>query len=271
MVRDDELVAVLHPYPDIAQQALESVQAQYATPQTGINHKSIFDHLLKNAPSPSVAGQGGDLDTGRGKSATIIDQTYLNSYVAHAPMETHTAAAQFENGKMTIWASTQSPFGVQSRVASAVGIPTEKVRVITPYVGGGFGGKSASSQAVEAARLTKITGKPVMVMWSREEEFFFDTFRPAAVVKVHSGLDDEGHLSFWDYHVYFAGKRGSDNFYEIPHHRESVYGEWRIEPGIHPFAVGPWRRLRPIPMYMPAICTLISWPRRLGRIPCCFA
>ena len=48
-------------------------------------------------------------------------------------------------------------------------------------------------------------------------------------------------MSFWDYHVYFAGQRGCQNFYEIPHHRESVYGEWRIEPGIHPFAVGPWR------------------------------
>jgi len=108
-------------------------------------------------------------------------------------------------------------------------------------VGGGFGGKSASAQAVEAARLAKLAGKPVMVMWSREEEFFYDTFRPAAVVKIRSGLDKAGNMAFWDYHVYFAGRRGCDNFYDIPHHREAVYGEWRIAPGIHPFAVGPWR------------------------------
>jgi isoquinoline 1-oxidoreductase len=156
-------------------------------------------------------------------------------------METHTALAQLEKGKMTVWASTQTPFGVQQQVAEAVGLPAEKVRVITPFVGGGFGGKSASAQAVEAARLAKVTGKPVMVMWSREEEFFFDTFRPAAVVKIRSGLDDAGDMVFWDYHVYFAGSRGSDNFYEIPHHRVSVYGEWRGVPGVHPFAVGPWR------------------------------
>jgi hypothetical protein len=86
-----------------------------------------------------------------------------------------------------------------------------------------------------------MTTKPVMVIWSREEEFFFDTFRPAAVVKIRSGLDEAGSMVFWDYHVYFAGHRGCDNFYEIPHHREAVYGEWRIDPGIHPFAVGPWR------------------------------
>jgi isoquinoline 1-oxidoreductase len=241
VVRDGDLVAVLHAYPDVAQQALSSVRAQYDMPRTGINHHTIFDHLLKKAPSPVVIGEGGDLDAGRRSAATIIDQSYFNSYVAHAPMETHTAAARFQDGKMTVWASTQSPFGVKSQVASSLGLPADRVRVITPFVGGGFGGKSASAQAGEAARLAKITGKPVMVMWSREEEFFFDTFRPAAVVKVQSGIDGEGNISFWDYRVYFAGKRGCDNFYEIPHHREAVYGEWRIGPGIHPFSVGPWR------------------------------
>jgi len=241
VVRDGELVAVLHRYPDVARQAAERIQAKYVTPQTGINHETIFDHLLKNAPPPAVAGQAGDLQAGQKKAATVVEETYLNSYVAHAPMETHTALAQFENGKMTVWASTQSPFGVQRQVAQAVGLPAEKVRVITPFVGGGFGGKSASAQAVEAARLTRLSGKPVMVMWSREEEFFFDTFRPAAVVKIRGGVDDAGNMVLWDYRVYFAGRRGCENFYEIPHHREQVYGEWRIEPGIHPFAVGPWR------------------------------
>jgi len=241
VVRDGDRVAVLHPYPDVAQQALAVIKAQYDLPNTGINHQTIFEHLLKNAPPPAVAGQAGDLQTGERKAVTVVAETYLNSYVAHAPMETHTALADFQSGKVTVWASTQSPFGVQQQVAEAVGVSAEKVRVITPFVGGGFGGKSASEQAVEAARLAKISGKPVMVMWSREEEFFFDTFRPAAVVRIRSGLDDAGNIAFWDYHVYFAGQRGCDNFYEIPHHREVVYGEWRIGPGIHPFAVGPWR------------------------------
>jgi len=241
VVRDGDLVAVLHPYPDVAQQALARIKAQFDIPQTGVNDQTIFEHLLKNAPPPVVVGQAGDLQMGEKKATTIVEETYLNSYVAHAPMETHTALAHFENGKLTVWASTQSPFGVQGQVAEAVGLPAEKVRVITPFVGGGFGGKSASGQAIEAARLAKIAAKPVMVMWSREEEFFFDTFRPAAVVKIRSGLDQDGRVAFWDYHVYFAGQRGCENFYEIPHHRESVYGEWRIAPGIHPFAVGPWR------------------------------
>jgi isoquinoline 1-oxidoreductase len=156
-------------------------------------------------------------------------------------MEPHAALATFEGGRATVWASTQSPFGVQRQVAETIGLPAEKVRVITPFVGGGFGGKATSTQAIEAARLSKKVGRPVMVAWTREEEFFYDTFRPAAVVKIKSGLDAAGRMSLWDYKVYFAGQRGSENFYTIPHHRETVYGEWHMAPGIHPFAVGPWR------------------------------
>jgi isoquinoline 1-oxidoreductase len=241
VVRDGDLVAVLHPNPDGAATALESIKAGFDLPDTGINDETIFNHLLENAPGPVVASEAGTLKEGEKKAASIIEETYLNSYVAHAPMEPHAAMASVDGNKATVWASTQTPFGVQRLIARTLGLAVENVRVIAPYLGGGFGGKSASAQAVEAARLAKISGKPVMVIWTREEEFFFDTFRPAAVVKIRSGLDGAGRMSFWDYHVYFAGQRGCQIFYEIPHHREAVYGEWRIASGIHPFAVGPWR------------------------------
>jgi len=241
VVRDGDLVAVLHPHPDGAANALGSIKADFDLPDTGINDKTIFKHLLANAPEPVVASEAGNPKEGAKKAASIIEETYLNSYVSHAPMEPHAAMASVDGNKAMVWASTQTPFSVQGLVAQTLGLPVENVRVMVPFVGGGFGGKSASAQAIEAARLAKHSGKPVMVSWTREEEFFFDTFRPAAVVKIRSGIDDAGRMSFWDYHVYFAGQRGCQNFYEIPHHREAVYGEWRIEPGIHPFAVGPWR------------------------------
>ena len=241
VVRDGDLIAVLHPHPDGAAKALDSIKADFDLPDTGINDETIFKHLLANAPEPVVASEAGNSKEGEKKAASIIEETYLNSYVSHAPMEPHAAMASVDGNKAMVWASTQTPFNVQSLVAQTLDLPVENVRVMVPFVGGGFGGKSASAQAIEAARLAKHAGKPVMVNWTREEEFFFDTFRPAAVVKIRSGIDGAGRISFWDYHVYFAGKRGCQNFYEIPHHREAVYGEWRIEPGIHPFAVGPWR------------------------------
>ena len=241
VIRDGDLVAVLHPHPDGAARALAAIEADFELPTTGIDHETIFDHLLANAPQPAVAGEGGDLKTGEARSTRVVEETYLNSYVAHAPLEPHAALAAIEGGQATVWASTQSPFPLKMQIAETLGLPAEKVRVIVPFVGGGFGGKSASAQAIEAARLARRAGRPVMVIWTREEEFFFDTFRPAAVVKIRSGIDAAGRMTFWDYRVYFAGRRGCELFYEIPHHREAVFGEWRIGPGIHPFAVGPWR------------------------------
>jgi CO/xanthine dehydrogenase Mo-binding subunit len=150
--------------------------------------------------------------------------------------------AAVENGKVTVWASTQTPFPLKSQVARALNLPPEKVRIITPYVGGGFGGKSASAQAVEAARLAMAAGRPVRVVWSRQEEFFFDTFRPAAVIKVRSGLDAAKKILFWDYLVFAAGERGAAQFYAVPNHRTVVRGGWNGNPpGFHPFAIGPWR------------------------------
>jgi isoquinoline 1-oxidoreductase len=157
-------------------------------------------------------------------------------------MEPHAALAQVEDGQATIWASTQTPFRLQPQAAGALGLADEQVRVITPFVGGGFGGKSANGQAIEAARLSQLVGAPVQVAWSREEEFFYDTFRPAAVVDIDAGVTPQGRIAFWDYVVMHAGERGSAQFYDIPHHRTGVSGSgWRGGEGTHPFATGAWR------------------------------
>ncbi|MGD0615771.1 MAG: molybdopterin cofactor-binding domain-containing protein, partial [Verrucomicrobiota bacterium] len=156
--------------------------------------------------------------------------------------ETHAALASIEGGKATVWASTQNPFGAQGEIARAIGFEPQNVRVITPYVGGAFGGKTFNLQAIEAARLAKRVGKPVQVMWSREEEFFFDTFRPAAIVKISSGVDAAGKMTFWDYKVFFAGDRGAPQFYTVPNHRTVAHGDgWRGPEGSHPFGTGAWR------------------------------
>jgi len=242
VAQDEEMIAVLHEDPELADQALKQIKAQWEKPEAKVDETSIFDHLLKVAPAGETVSEGGNLAEGEKASKTVIEKTYLDGYVAHAPIETHTALAKIEGGKLTIWASTQSPFGVKDEVASALGFPAQDVRVITPFVGGGFGGKGSSGQAVEAAKLAKLAGRPVQVAWTRAEEFFYDTFRPAAVVKIKAGVTDSGAISLWDYGVYYAGERGSQHFYDIPHHRTVTYGSgWRGQPGSHPFATGPWR------------------------------
>ena len=242
IVQDEDFIAVLHLSPDIAEKALLKIKAKFERPQPSTDDKTIFNHLLKVAPPGEQTQHGGILAEGQKISDTIIEKKYLNSYVAHAPIEPHTATAKMDGDRIFVWPSTQTPFPLKDQIAGSLKIAPEKVRIIPPYVGGGFGGKTSNQQAVEAARLAQITGKPVQVAWSRAEEFFYDSFRPAAIVKIKSGIDKEGRLTLWDFGTYFAGQRGSDHFYDIPHHRTTVFGSgWRSGPGTHPFATGAWR------------------------------
>jgi nicotinate dehydrogenase subunit B len=245
VVNHDGLVAVLAPDPETAEKALGVVKADWDVPAFSVDTESIFDHLVAGSPHGEAQDSAGDVDAGARQAAKTFDVTYYNSYVAHAPIEPHTAVAEVKDGKATVWSSAQTPFPQQGAIAQAIGFRPEDVRVIAPFVGGGFGGKSAGQQAVEAARLAQIAGKPVQVAWTRAEEFFYDTFRPAAVVKVRSGVDGAGNVVLWDYAVYGAGSRGSGVFYEVPNRRVQVFGEMnygdRAGTGLHPFATGPWR------------------------------
>lgn len=242
VVHEGDLIAVLHAHYDEATRALALIKATYSPSLSKLTHETIFEHLQKVAPEARATGSRGSLADGEKSASKIVEQTYLKGYVAHAPIETHSAVAMVEKGKVTVWAGTQTPFPLKTQIARALNIAPEKVRVITPYVGGGFGGKSASMQGIEAARLAFATGKPVRVVWSREEEFFFDTFDPAAVIKIRAGLDAAGKIIFWDNTIIGPGERGSALFYDVPHHRTVVRGGWNGNPpGMHPFAVGPWR------------------------------
>ncbi len=243
VVRDGDLIAVLHEHPDVADRALALVKAQFDVPAATVDDTTIFDHLVKTAPEGRVLAESGNLQEGVKLAASVFDGTYLNSYVSHATVETHSAVAKVEDGKVTVWVSTQGPFIVKAQVAEGAGFAPGNVRIITPYVGAGFGGKTAARQAVEAARLAKITGKPVQVVWDRAEEFFYDTFRPAAVVKIQSGLSSAGKICLWDYKVYCAGDREAKQFYDVPNQRTISSGGWQGQqaPGLHPFGVGPWR------------------------------
>jgi nicotinate dehydrogenase subunit B len=242
VIEDGDLIAVLNEDPELASEALKRVIARFEKLEADVDDKTIFDHLLKVAPEGEVVSEGGDLAEGERISAVVTEETYLDGYKAHAPIETHTALAKVDGNKAVIWASTQTPFPLQQEAASTLGFPEKNVRVMPPFVGGGFGGKSHNRQAIEAVRLAKLCKKPVQVAWTREEEFFLDTFRPAAVVKIKAGIDRTGCILLWDYGVYFAGERGSQHFFDIPNHRTMAYGSgWRGTPGSHPFATGAWR------------------------------
>lgn len=238
---DGDFVGVVHPLPDVAERALALVEARYELGTESVDEETIHDRILQTPARDNTVEDRGDLGQGWSLCSRRFEATYRTPYVAHAAMETHSALADVRASGATVWAGTQRPFGADAEIGRAIGMQTRDVRVITPFVGGGFGGKSQVGQAVQAARLSKLAGAPVQVVWTREEEFFYDTFQPAAVVRIRSGLDRDNRIAAWDYHVFFAGDRSSQNIYDVPHVRTISRGTGFGGGGPHPFGTGAWR------------------------------
>lgn len=239
--RDGDMIAVLNEKRDSADEALAKIKAEYSFNEMPVNDKTIYEWIVNADSSENVTRTFGNIETGIELSDKVFESEYHFPYLAHSPIETHTALAQFEGGKMTIWAATQTPYPLQDAIVRELGLPLEKVRVIVPFVGGGFGGKSHFIQAIEAAKLAKLSGKPVMVLWTRDEEFFFDNFHAASVIKVKSGIDKNGMIQLWDYKIYYAGSRGSEYIYNMPNAKTTGYGQKRGAPPVQVFTTGPWR------------------------------
>ncbi|WP_282134158.1 xanthine dehydrogenase family protein molybdopterin-binding subunit [Seonamhaeicola maritimus] len=237
LVEKGNLVAVVHSDPEVSKQAAKSVQVTWDAPVAKTNQENIFQYLESTINKNKIFETEGDLELGKQDSTIYKEATYHDGYKAHASIETHVATCYFEGDKVTIWASTQSPFGTRSSVARALEIPEEKVHVKQIFLGGGFGGKSNSQQSVEAATISKLCGKPVQLVWSRKEEFMYDNFRTAAVVKVAGGVDNKGELKVWDFDIYCAGTRGTELFYTVPNKRIRFFNQ----SGVHSFGTGAWR------------------------------
>jgi len=116
VVEEGDLIAVLHEHPDTAEQALAKIRAEFEAFEKHTRRQDIFDHLLQAAPAGSTVKEGGSLEKGGSLAAQIIETTYFNSYVSHAPLETHTALAEVKGGKATVWLPPNRPLGSGTRL-----------------------------------------------------------------------------------------------------------------------------------------------------------
>jgi isoquinoline 1-oxidoreductase len=198
LVREDSFVGVVAPTTFAAEKAVAAL-AQTADWETAAQPDSntIFDYLRQHTHEP-VPQNPYAADVAA--AAKSLKQTYTVAYVQHAPLEPRSALAAWDGGKVTVWLTTQNPFGCRNEISRALGLNTADVRVIVPDFGGGFGGRHTAEAGVEAARLARAAGKPVLVRWTRREEFTWAYFRPAAVIDIEAGLDAAGTLTSW-YHV----------------------------------------------------------------------
>lgn len=167
-------------------------------PNASYDSTSYKHQLLATARQPGKAVRVvGNVDAEFAKGGHIVEAEYYAPHLAHAPMEPPAALADFRGGKVTVWAPTQDPQGLQRTVAQALGVGQKDVTCHVTLLGGAFGRKSFPDFAVEAAILSKRTGRPVKVCWSREDDVQFDCYHSVATMYMKASLDSQGRPKAW--------------------------------------------------------------------------
>jgi isoquinoline 1-oxidoreductase beta subunit len=207
-------------------------------PNASYDSDRYRDHLLEAARKPGkVVRNQGDVDKGFAAAARTHEASYSTPLLSHAPMEPPAAVAEFKDGKVVCHAATQNPQAVQETVAGALGIDKKDVTCHVTLLGGGFGRKSKPDYVAEAALLSKKTGKPVKVIWSREDDIRNDFYHSTAGMYMKAGLDASGKPIAWLHRSVFPsigttfddkaeyamdlemGMGWNDLPYDIPNHR----------------------------------------------------
>ena len=245
VVHDGNFIGVVAADQQTATKAANVIAVDWKSPGQPSNAE-LFDVLRKPASERRGGGEGGggggsrpqgSIADGLAAADKKLEQTYTVAYIAHAPLEPRAAVAEWKDDKLTVWTGTQRPFGVRSELAGAFHIAEDKVRVMVPDTGSGYGGKHTGECAIEAARLAKATGKPVKLVWTREEEFTWAYFRPAGVIDIKSGVKSDGTITAWEFHNYNSGNSGIQIKYDIPNN------DIQFHPSNSPLRQGSYRGL----------------------------
>ncbi len=241
VVRDGAFIGVVARSAAAARRAIEKIDATWERPpQPGA------DDLAGYLRSHPIDGEGfsaafrhetGDADAALAAGPVRLTAHYTAAYIAHVPLEPRSAVATWQDGNLTVWTGTSTPFRARRELAEALGLPEASVHVIVPDYGGGFGGKHGSAVAAEAARLSRAVGRPVKVQWNRHEEFHWGYLRPAALIDVSSSADASGQITGWSHVNINSGSVGILSPYQVPHQR-IVY-----QPADSPLPQGSYRAL----------------------------
>lgn len=218
VVRDGDFVGAVATTGQQAKAALDLVRVEWKeSPQ--ISGADLFAYLKQNAATSDddrAKMASGSVSEGLAKAAYRLEASYTVAYIAHCPLEPRAAVAEWgTDGKLTVWTGSQRPFAVRDELAWALHVPESRVRVIVPDTGSAYGGKHTGDAALEAARLARAAGKPVKVVWTREEEFTWAYFRPAGLIEVKSGVMADGVLSAWEFHNYNSGASAIESPYTV--------------------------------------------------------
>ncbi len=139
----------------------------------------------------------GDLTGALARAQNVLEEDYWAPYLAHAPMEPMNAVVRIENGEAEVWTGSQGVGGVQGLVARTAGLDKEKVRACNTYLGGGFGRRATLTHVVETTQIALAANKPIQLLWTREDDIRNGIYRPASLMRIKAGVDEQGLISAW--------------------------------------------------------------------------
>ncbi len=165
-----------------------------------------------------TAQEDGDLDAGFAAAAHTVEAVYATQVQTHVSLETHGCVCEWDGDRLTAWVSTQAVHGTREGFAQALRIPQANIRVITEYMGGGFGSKfGPDTQGVLCARLARQAGRPVQMMLDRKEEHLATGNRPSAFARIRAGVAADGALTAFDAQTWGTGGAGAGSDFPLPY------------------------------------------------------
>jgi CO/xanthine dehydrogenase Mo-binding subunit len=202
----EEVAAVAAETPYRAWDAVKAIKVKYeilsfvADERKALHPGTPAIHEGGNRSGETQIYERGNVEKGFAEADVVLEEAYRTESELHTPMELHGCVARWDGDRLTVWESTQGVYGVQARVAEILGLPLARVRVIGPYMGGGFGSKlQAGKYTIIAALLAKKTGRPVKIFLTREETFLCVGNRPPSNMALKAGIKRDGTLTAFEF------------------------------------------------------------------------
>ncbi len=255
-------------------------------PMRGVSSEGIYQAGVEAAKRGKAieAKKVGDVAAARAKAAKTIEAVYYTPFLAHATMEPMNATADVRADGCEVWSGIQAQMVVQGQVAKELGIAPEKVKVNNTLLGGGFG-RRLGDYVIDAVRMSKVVGKPVKVIWTREDDTHWDFFRPTSYNVMSAGLDAAGKPVFWQHRVVSPSIMGAlgpalfgfsppadrldetatEGAHTLPYDTQNLLVDWvRTDPGV---PVGFWRSVGSSHTAFSTECFLDELAHAAGKDP----